>query len=110
MRQVKRSAWVSLVGLPPRRTQSVYAATREFDKTTQLSPNRWKFKRLTGIMEIEDKGEAAVESKDAWPLQDPGRAGARGDGRGVPRHRPADRARGRAEDAASRAARGGNGR
>src|SRR5439155_811596 len=44
------------------------------------------------------------------PLQDPGRAGTRRDGRGVPRHRPADRARGRAQDAASRAARGGDGR
>src|SRR5881396_617667 len=50
------------------------------------------------------KGEAEVERKEAWPLQDPGRAGTRRDGRGVPRHRPADRARGRAEDAASRSA------
>ena len=58
-------------------------------------------------MQIEDKGEAAVGSKDAWPLQDPGGAGPRRDGRGVPRHRSADRARGRAQDAASRAAGGG---
>src|SRR5712691_568773 len=106
MRRVKRSAWVSLV-VSLLKTKSVYAATREFDKTTQLSPNRWKFKRLTGIMEIEDKGEAAVGSKDAWPLQDPGGAWPRRDGRGVPRHRSADRARGRAQDAASRAAGGG---
>src|SRR4030088_2860913 len=100
MRRVKRSAWVSLV-VSLLKTKSVYAATREFDRTTQLSPNRWKFKRVTGIMEIEDKGVAAVGSKEAWALQDRGGAGPRRDGRGAPRNRPADRARGRAQDAAS---------
>src|SRR5438034_762056 len=61
-------------------------------------------------MQTAGKGEAEVERKGAWPLQDPWRAGPRRDGRGVPRHRPADRARGRAEDAAARPARGGDGR
>src|SRR5207302_10458963 len=98
-----------MVDPPPWRTKSVYAATRECDRAPQLSPNRWKFKRLTGIMQIEDKGAAAVESKDAWPLQDPGGPRPRRDGRGVPRQRSADRARGRAHTAASRAAGGAAG-
>src|SRR6059058_1689561 len=47
-------------------------ATREFNRTAPSSPNRWKFKRVTGIMQTGDKGEARVERKDAWPLQDRG--------------------------------------
>src|SRR6266851_4140051 len=48
---------------PSLKTKSVYAATREFYKTTQLSQNRWKFKRVTGIMEIEDKEKPRLEAK-----------------------------------------------
>src|SRR6266513_4632261 len=106
------AAWGSSVppcgyGLLPGDQISLRFGERKLDPPRQLTPNSWKFKRLTGIMQIEDKGEAGVGSEDAGPLQDPGRAGPRRDGRGVPRHRSADRARGRAQDAASRAADGG---
>ena len=41
----------------------MYAATREFNRTTPLSPNRWKFKRVTGIMQTGDKEKPGLDAK-----------------------------------------------